>query len=78
MEWSCWEWCFFFKNLVIKQLTWQLSVQVYTNLEGNRSHVVNTGWAMLALIDAGQVHFNSYNHIYIDGDISWIYLFFGM
>ncbi|KAI8565908.1 hypothetical protein RHMOL_Rhmol03G0297400 [Rhododendron molle] len=29
--------------------------KVYTNLEGNRSHVVNTGWAMLALIDAGQV-----------------------
>nr|AGK62447.1 cycloartenol synthase [Panax quinquefolius] len=28
--------------------------KVYTNLEGNRSHVVNTGWAMLALIDAGQ------------------------
>ncbi|RDX66383.1 Cycloartenol synthase, partial [Mucuna pruriens] len=27
---------------------------VYTNLEGNKSHVVNTGWAMLALIDAGQ------------------------
>nr|AUC63275.1 cycloartenol synthase [Kalopanax septemlobus] len=28
--------------------------KVYTNLEGNRSHVVNTGWALLALIDAGQ------------------------
>ncbi|XXG64377.1 hypothetical protein AAC387_Pa05g2348 [Persea americana] len=28
--------------------------KVYTNLEGNRSHVVNTGWAMLALIAAGQ------------------------
>nr|KYP61355.1 Cycloartenol synthase [Cajanus cajan] len=28
--------------------------KVYSNLEGNRSHVVNTGWAMLALIDAGQ------------------------
>ncbi|MFS7973105.1 putative cycloartenol synthase [Helianthus anomalus] len=28
--------------------------KVYTNLEGNRSHVVNTGWAMLALIDAEQ------------------------
>ncbi|KAI3767634.1 hypothetical protein L2E82_17932 [Cichorium intybus] len=28
--------------------------KVYTNLEGNRSHVVNTGWAMLALIDADQ------------------------
>ncbi|KAK6131742.1 hypothetical protein DH2020_034539 [Rehmannia glutinosa] len=27
---------------------------VYTNLEGNRSHVVNTGWALLTLIDAGQ------------------------
>ncbi|GLT80310.1 hypothetical protein SLA2020_517560 [Shorea laevis] len=28
--------------------------KVYSNLEGNRSHIVNTGWAMLALIDAGQ------------------------
>ncbi|XP_071737530.1 cycloartenol Synthase-like [Rutidosis leptorrhynchoides] len=28
--------------------------KVYTNLEGNSSHVVNTGWAMLALIDADQ------------------------
>ncbi|KAL6600584.1 hypothetical protein ACP70R_045384 [Stipagrostis hirtigluma subsp. patula] len=28
--------------------------QVYTNLEGKRAHAVNTGWAMLALIDAGQ------------------------
>ncbi|KAH6817305.1 cycloartenol synthase 1 [Perilla frutescens var. frutescens] len=28
--------------------------KVYTNLEGNRSHVVNTGWALMALIDAGQ------------------------
>ncbi|KAK4493363.1 hypothetical protein RD792_017741 [Penstemon davidsonii] len=28
--------------------------QVYTNLEGNKSHVVNTGWAMLSLIEAGQ------------------------
>ncbi|XP_058113464.1 cycloartenol synthase 2-like [Magnolia sinica] len=26
----------------------------YTNLEGGRSHAVNTGWAMLALIDAEQ------------------------
>ncbi|OAY76872.1 Cycloartenol synthase [Ananas comosus] len=28
--------------------------KVYTNLEGSRPHAVNTGWAMLALIDAGQ------------------------
>ncbi|KAI3681373.1 hypothetical protein L6452_36167 [Arctium lappa] len=28
--------------------------KVYTNLEGNRSHVVNMAWAMLALIDAEQ------------------------
>ncbi|MCE5166943.1 Cycloartenol synthase, partial [Datura stramonium] len=27
---------------------------VYTNLEGNRPHNVNTAWAMLALIEAGQ------------------------
>ncbi|EXC12812.1 Cycloartenol synthase [Morus notabilis] len=28
--------------------------KVYTNLEGNKPHLVNTGWAMLALIEAGQ------------------------
>ncbi|XP_052144819.1 cycloartenol synthase-like isoform X1 [Oryza glaberrima] len=28
--------------------------KVYTNLEGERPHAVNTSWAMLALIDAGQ------------------------
>ncbi|RDX83501.1 Cycloartenol synthase, partial [Mucuna pruriens] len=27
---------------------------VYTNLEGNKSNIVNTAWAMLALIKAGQ------------------------
>ncbi|WJZ97266.1 hypothetical protein VitviT2T_015884 [Vitis vinifera] len=28
--------------------------KVYTNLEGNKSHLVHTRWAMLALIRAGQ------------------------
>ncbi|KAB1212061.1 Cycloartenol Synthase [Morella rubra] len=28
--------------------------KVYTNLEGNKAHIINTGWAMLALIEAGQ------------------------
>ncbi|XP_018629277.1 cycloartenol Synthase-like [Nicotiana tomentosiformis] len=28
--------------------------KVYTNLEGNRSHIVNKAWAMMALIEAGQ------------------------
>lgn len=28
--------------------------KVYSNLEGNRAHAVNTSWAMLALIGAGQ------------------------
>ncbi|XP_052199211.1 cycloartenol synthase-like isoform X2 [Diospyros lotus] len=28
--------------------------KVYTNIQGNRSHVVNTGWAMLALMEGGQ------------------------
>ncbi|GLT66452.1 hypothetical protein SLA2020_388170 [Shorea laevis] len=28
--------------------------KVYKNLEGNKAHIVNTGWAMLALIEAGQ------------------------
>lgn len=28
--------------------------KVYTNLGGGKSHLVNTGWAMLALIEAGQ------------------------
>ncbi|KAL3625225.1 Cycloartenol Synthase [Castilleja foliolosa] len=30
--------------------------KVYTNLEENKSHIVNTGWAMLALIEAGQAN----------------------
>ncbi|XP_019264151.1 PREDICTED: cycloartenol Synthase-like isoform X2 [Nicotiana attenuata] len=32
--------------------------KVYTNLEGNRYHVVNTSWAMLTLIAAGQAERN--------------------
>lgn len=28
---------------------------MYSNLPGGKSHVVNTAWAMLALIAAGQV-----------------------
>nr|WRN91792.1 cycloartenol synthase [Hoodia gordonii] len=32
--------------------------KVYSNLEDNRSHIVNTGWAMLALIAAGQAERN--------------------
>ncbi|KAF5469380.1 hypothetical protein F2P56_013460 [Juglans regia] len=28
--------------------------KVYKNLEGNKAHIVNTGWAMLALIETGQ------------------------
>lgn len=30
--------------------------KAYTNLEGNKSHNVNTGWAMLALIETGQAN----------------------
>jgi hypothetical protein len=37
----------------------QLSIvntkQVYVNFKGDRAHAVNTAWAMLALIYAGQV-----------------------
>ena len=29
--------------------------QAYTNLDGEKSHIVNTAWAMLALMKAGQV-----------------------
>ncbi|KAL1804841.1 hypothetical protein ACET3Z_027909 [Daucus carota] len=29
--------------------------KVYTNLEGNGSHVTSAAWAMLALFDAGQI-----------------------
>ena len=43
----------FFYNFFFKAFA---SLQVYTNLDGNRSHLVNTAWAMLALIDAGQVY----------------------
>ncbi|XP_021679033.2 cycloartenol synthase 2-like [Hevea brasiliensis] len=30
--------------------------KVYTNLKDNKSHIVNTAWAMLGLIEAGQAH----------------------
>lgn len=30
--------------------------QVWTNIEGNRANVVQTAWAVLSLIDAGQVN----------------------
>ncbi|CAH8267484.1 unnamed protein product [Arabidopsis lyrata] len=30
--------------------------KVYTNLPGNKSHIVNTSWAVLALIEAGQAN----------------------
>nr|XP_048329943.1 cycloartenol synthase-like isoform X2 [Ziziphus jujuba var. spinosa] len=30
--------------------------RVYTNLQGNKPHIVNTAWAMLALIEANQPH----------------------
>ncbi|XP_026656493.2 cycloartenol Synthase-like [Phoenix dactylifera] len=41
--------------------------KVYTNLKGNRVHAVQTGWAMLALIDAGQVClYNLYLMSYLD------------
>ncbi|KAI4368845.1 hypothetical protein MLD38_017357 [Melastoma candidum] len=33
-------------------------LKVYTNLKNNRPHIVNTSWAMLALIDAGQAERN--------------------
>ncbi|KAK4479066.1 hypothetical protein RD792_014577 [Penstemon davidsonii] len=33
--------------------------KVYTNIANNKSHIVNTGWAMLALIEAGQANRDS-------------------
>ncbi|XP_062114396.1 LOW QUALITY PROTEIN: cycloartenol synthase 2-like [Humulus lupulus] len=51
--------CNFFLSKQVESGGWgesYLSCQdkVYSNLEGNRSHLVNTGWAMMALINAGQ------------------------
>uniref|UniRef100_A0A0E0LSF4 Terpene cyclase/mutase family member n=1 Tax=Oryza punctata TaxID=4537 RepID=A0A0E0LSF4_ORYPU len=51
------------KFLLSKQLTnggWGEShlssrTKAYTNLDGEKSHIVNTAWAMLALMKAGQV-----------------------
>ncbi|BBG92658.1 cycloartenol synthase 1 [Prunus dulcis] len=45
---------FFYQNSLLLVAGPRVIYHVYTNLEGDRSHVVNTGWAMLALIDAGQ------------------------
>ncbi|KAG9129434.1 hypothetical protein Leryth_023970 [Lithospermum erythrorhizon] len=36
--------------------------KVYTNLEGGRSNVVHTAWAMLALIEAGQGERETWHH----------------
>lgn len=38
-----------------KYFSSKLHLQVYTNLEGNRANLVQTAWALLSLIDAGQV-----------------------
>lgn len=45
-------------------LNWE---QVYTNLEGNRANLVHTAWALLSLIDAGQVCVNSFTSISSNG-----------
>ena len=33
-------------------------MKTYVGLEGNRSHVVQTAWALMALINGGQVLFS--------------------
>ncbi|KAF5738511.1 cycloartenol synthase 2-like isoform X2 [Tripterygium wilfordii] len=43
-----------FADIMIDYQYVECTSAVYTNLEGNKSHIVNTGWAMLALIEAGQ------------------------
>lgn len=61
--------------------------QVYTNLEGNRANLVHTAWALLSLIDAGQVSIiTTYTrHAYMHAVsitnmflliISWLFLFY--
>ncbi|KAG6480217.1 hypothetical protein ZIOFF_063697 [Zingiber officinale] len=37
--------------------------KVYTNLKGNRIHAVNTSWAILALINAGEVSYLSITNL---------------
>lgn len=32
--------------------------KVYTNIAGNKSHITNTSWALLTLIEAKQVNYN--------------------
>lgn len=43
--------CSFLCNIMLQQ--------VYTNIGKNKSHIVQTGWALLALIEAGQVSFHT-------------------
>jgi hypothetical protein len=61
-SWRCWR---LFESTTVLQLLllylpWHLLTlglkQVYTHLEGMRPHAVNTSWAMLSLIAAGQVY----------------------
>ena len=44
--------------------------QVWTNIEGNSANLVQTAWALLSLIDAGQVGLSFspqlYNELYIN------------
>nr|GMC61313.1 cycloartenol synthase-like [Ipomoea batatas] len=35
--------------------------KVYTNIDGNKWHIVNTAWAMMALIEAGQSIMGAFN-----------------
>ncbi|XWS52356.1 hypothetical protein CRYUN_Cryun11dG0061700 [Craigia yunnanensis] len=48
--------------------------KVYSNIEGNRPHVVNTGWAMLALMDAGQVKHQFLVQYFLKGEmgLQWL------
>ena len=34
---------------------WHCAMKTYVALEGNRSHVTQTAWALLGLLHAGQV-----------------------
>ena len=48
--------------------------QAYTNLDREKSHIVNTAWAMLALMKAGQVITLFNTTKYLMGNCSRAYL----
>ncbi|KAI5659150.1 hypothetical protein M9H77_27943 [Catharanthus roseus] len=62
---------FLLSNNYLMEFGERVTIKIFTNLEGNKSNMVRSSWALLSLIDAGQVslhhkdYFTSLRHICI-------------